>query len=256
MNIQGGFKVVEKFVKKNGPTILTWCGIGCFTAASVYTCFGTVKAVRKIDQEECKREKDGGTPMTRKEKVKLVWGYYVPSVLLVGGGTACVLTANHINLARIETLAGAYILSKDKLKEAEKKIDKIAGIETPKKLEDKWVEERNDLLPWEEAEHSGPRNRVLIKDAVTGRRFRATRAEVDKAVVEFNNWMLQNNTAYLNDFYDILGLENTEMGSHMRISNYDTGRILEIDWSWENNDQDIDEPILVFNTNSWGYVRD
>lgn len=194
--------------------------------------------------------------MTRKDKVKLVWPAYVPSVLLIGAGAACILAANHINLVRIETLAGAYLLSKDKLKEAEEKIDKLTGVETPKKLEDKWIEDRNDLLPWEEAELSGPKNRVLIKDAATGRRFRATRAEVDKAVVEFNNWMMQNGTAYLNDFYDILGLENTDIGRHMRISNHATGRLLEITWSWENNDQDIDEPILVFDTNSWGFVRE
>ena len=256
MNIQGGLKTLERFMKKNGPTILTWCGIGCFTAASVYTCFGTVKAVRKIDQEECEREASGGTPMTKTEKAKAVWPYYIPSVLLVGGGAACVLTANHINLVRIETLAGAYILSKDKLKEAEKKIDKLTGVENPKRLEDKWEVSRDDRLPWEEAELNGPRNRVLIKDDVTGRRFRATRAEVDKAVVEFNNWMMQNGTGYLNDFYDILGLDNTEVGSHMRISNHDTGRILEISWSWEDNFDDFDEPILVFSTSSWGFVQE
>ena len=255
MNIQGGLKVVEKFIRKNAPTILTWCGIGCFTAASVYTCFGTVKAVRKIDAEECYHETSGGTPMTRKEKAKLVWPCYVPSVLLITAGAGCVLAANHINLVRIETLAGAYILGKDKLKEAEKKIDKLAGVETPKKLEDKWSEERNDLLPWEEPELKASK-RVLIKDEVTGRRFRGTRAEVDKAVVEFNNWMMQNGYANLNDFYDILGLENSEMGSHMRISNHETGRLLEISWNWENNFDDIDEPILVFSTNSWGFVRE
>lgn len=253
MNIQGGLKVVEKFIRKNAPTILTWCGIACFTGASVYTCFGTVKAVRKIDAEECRRETAGEMAMTKTDKVKVAWPYYVPSVLLVGGGAACVLTANHINLVRIETLAGAYLLSKDKLKEAEKKIDKLAGVETPKKLEEKWSEERNDLLPWEEPELKTPK-KVLIKDAATGRRFRGTRAEVDKAVVEFNNWMMQNGYANLNDFYDILGLENMEIGRHMRISNHDTGRILEITWSWENNVDDIDEPILVFDTNSWGFV--
>lgn len=255
MNIQGGLKVVEKTIKKNLPTILTWCGIGCFTAASVYTCYGTVKAVRKIDQEECLREELESTPMSKKEIIGLVWPAYVPSVLLIGAGTACVLTANHINLVRIETLAGAYLLSKDKLKEAEEKIDKLTGVERPKKLEDKWIEERNDLLPWEEPELSEPR-KVLIKDASTGRRWRGTRADVDKAVVEFNNWMMQNGTGYLNDFYDILGLSTTDMGRHMRISNHATGRILEITWSWENNDQDIDEPILVFDTNSWGFVRE
>ena len=97
---------------------------------------------------------------------------------------------------------------------------------------------------------------MLIKDGTTGRRFRSTRAEVDRAIVEFNNYLLQNGTAYLTDLYDILGLERSDVCDHLRIDNRDTARILDVTWDWESNDQDIDEPMMVFMTDDWEYVRD
>lgn len=254
-------KGIGKFVEKNAPTILTWVGIGCFTGASAYSVYNTFKAANKIEREEVKREENCEHALTNGEKFKLVWKSYIPAVLLIGAGGAAVVTANHINLLRIEALATAYAASNGKVKELKEKLEKEMGIEKPVKgLHDHPVDKNRtndsvedpDTPPWDlpDTNFRRPRGqRVRVKDTITGRYFVSSIDDIEKAVNEFNKFAIAEGHGHMNDFYDFLGIDNSDIGNMLQFDVEKKGDTLEMQYDWETGPDD--GPMLTITSKGW-----
>lgn len=209
MNIKNFGIIVEKFVKENAPTILMSAGLGLFGGAIYETGKATVKSVRQVDTIEGAQ----GDLMTPKEIVKECWKNYIPAAGLTLGGTACIIGANHMNLKRIEALATAYALNKDKFKEYQDKVKEVLGEQKEYDIRDKIAQDHTDAQddnpPWmpcnELIENLASENLVTVRCGLTGKLFKSSSVLIDKAVNEFNSYLMEDHRESLSLFYDILG---------------------------------------------------
>lgn len=219
MNIKNFGIIVEKFVKENAPTILMSAGLGLFGGAIYETGKATVKSVRQVDKIEGAQ----GELMTPKEVVKECWKNYIPAAGLTLGGTACIIGANHMNLKRIEALATAYALNKDKFKEYQDKVKEVLGEQKEYDIRDKIAQDHTDAEddnpPWipcrELIENDEDKNRVTVRCGLTGKYFKSSAIEIDRAVNEFNESLNRGDREDLTLFYDLLdGMECGKAGEH------------------------------------------
>lgn len=208
-------KVVEKFVKENGPTLLMSAGLVSFGGAIYATGVATVKSTKDVieyNEEETEE-------LTPNEIVKREWKNYIPAAGLTAAGTTAIICANHMNLVRIETLATAYALNKDKFEEYQNKVKEILGDKKETKIRDEIAKDhaQNDNPPWmsQQLLENEQTDLVEVRDTWTGVRFKSTAQQIDNAVNEFNKYLIVDEKEDLNCFYDILGLENTKAGEAM-----------------------------------------
>ena len=234
--------IVEKFIKENAPTIMMACGIASFTGAVVVAVPATAKAVRDIDS--CEEE------LTKKEIVKREYVHYIPSMALAAAGTGLIVYANHMNLKKIEVLAAAYALNKDKFEEYQDKVKEVFGEKKEMSIRDKIAQDHidNDNPPWAPRPTLMENDRedwVEVRDTYTGVRFKATTEEIDRAVNEFNKYLMLDERMDLNGFYDILGLENTGSGENLvwKYSQLNGGCLMSIDPHYGRNA--AGKPVLV-----------
>ena len=163
---------VSKFLKKNQIAICA--GLGIFgTVAAVGTSIpATIKAVRVID----KATADKGSELTFGEKVKLVWKFYVATVLATAGS----VTANAIGGVKavkqisslattVSSLAAAHEVYKEDIRKA---LGKEKYEEVRKQIaEEKTKNVADDGLPFDLNRHDG---KLPCKDLQTGKWFWTT----------------------------------------------------------------------------------
>lgn len=240
MNLKNIGKIVERFIKENGPTLLMSAGLGFFGGAIITTATATVKSTRDVDA--CEEE------LTPKEIVKHEWKNYIAPMMLTTAGTACVICANHMNLVRIETLATAYALNKDKFQEYQDKVKEVLGEKKEMKIRDEIAKDhvQNDNPPWmsQQLFENEMSDLVEVRDTYTGVRFKSTSQRIESAVNEFNKYLIMDERIDLNGFYDILGLENTKAGESL-VWKYNAdkgGSLMSIDPHYDTRDG---KPVIV-----------
>lgn len=243
------FKIAKQFIKRNAPSLLTGISVGCLVSAVVTAVPATVKAVRMVDICNATREEENKAILTKTEIVKISWRYYIPTALLTVASGVAAITANHINLLRIEALATAYALQTDKVKALK---EKLQG----KELE----EERSspigfdDRPPWEDrtqpdATPVSQFDKVRCIETMTGRPFYSNRVDIERAINEFNRIAISEGSAYLSEFYELLGLEPCAIGDLMYVDVQHAGDQLRAEFRWEDYKG---QPMLVVDTaDSW-----
>lgn len=243
MNIKNIGIIVEKFIRKNGPTLLMSAGLISFGGAIYATGKATVKSVRDVDAME-------ETPSTG-EIVKAEWKNYIPAAILTVTGAGCVIGANHMQLVRIETIAAAYALNRKELDKYKGKVKELLGDKKASEIEDKIAQDRTDNLPpWEGQNRMptkiGPNGQQLFRciETLTGQTFWSNSIDIDQKVNEFNNWLIKDGTCTVNEWLDILGCEQVDktLGDLVWDCNAGHGDLLTITKHSTIRD---DEPVLV-----------
>lgn len=218
MNIIPALKMgamkVTGFLAKESPSILTGLSVaGVFTTA-ILSINATPKALILIETE--KRE-TGNTTLTKLEIVKIVWKCYIPPALVAFITAACIIGANSINHRRNAALASIYTITENALREYQKKVIDVIGENKEEKIRDEIAQDRldNDPLCRKEVIVTG-RGETLFYDALSGRYFKSDMESIRRLQNDFN-WSILNHEMYkpLNDFYEHLGLEGTEVGRIM-----------------------------------------
>ena len=118
--------------------------------------------------------------------------------------------ANTLNKQRQAALMSAYALLDNSYKEYKKKVEESYGEEASSHIreeiaKDKYVDEDIKV-------EDGKR---LFYDEFSGRYFESTTKDVIEAEYNLNRQMAYNGGAYLNEFYEFLGLEPIEAGSEL-----------------------------------------
>lgn len=194
-----------QFVSKNSPTILTSCSVAGTISTAVLAAKAHVKAMRVLDNQG---------PITTKEKIKLVWKYYVPPVAMGTVTIACSIGANCINLKRNAVLAGAYALAETSLKEFKDAAQEIVGEEKVKEIKDKIIDDKikeNPPSP-NEVRMLGD-DKTLCYDTYSGRYFTSTINDIKTAVNAVNTELFSELRISLNDMYYALGLSPVKLGA-------------------------------------------
>ena len=207
------------FLKKHSSTILTITA----TIGVVATSVATAKATTKANDILQKAKNDKKEELTKTEKIKLVAPSYIFPVIIGASTIACVVGANVLNRRQQAALASAYALLDTSYKKYKNKVKELYGEETYNNIIDEIAKEdikdvhisapevistyHQDL---DEADMGEPR---LFYDEFSRRYFETTFEKVLLAEYHLNRNFILRGCAALNEFYDFLGLENTNYGN-------------------------------------------
>lgn len=190
----------KQFWHRNGSTILTVLGGVGVLATSVMAVKATPKAMRLI--EEAKEEK--GDELTKWEIVKSAGPAYIPAGIVGAATVSCIFGANILNKKTQASMASAYVLLDQSLKEYKRKVVDVYGSEADQKIRTEIAKDHYDEKEFEEVEEDD--GKILFYDQFSRRYFRSTMEDVLKAEYNTNRQLAVNTGVYLNEFYEFLDM--------------------------------------------------
>lgn len=206
-------KDVRATMAKRSPEILIAIGIASAISATVLAVKETPKALKLIEEKKKAENKDELTPL---ETVKTCWKCYIPATVSTVVSVACLVSSNSVNAKRNAALATAYKLSETALSEyrdavvetiGEKKEQIVKDKVAEKKLEKNPVSQNNVIVT--------DRGTTLCYDGTSGRYFNSDMETIRRAENRINKQLLDDMYVSLNEFYDELDLEHTELGDQL-----------------------------------------
>lgn len=215
-----GLKKVSVALMKNSPSILTSLSVGGLITTVVMAVNATPKALDILNQEITDREVenygDRLPKLTTKEIVALTWKCYIPTALMGITTIACIIGSNSINLRRNAALVSLYSLADTTLKEYQAKVIETIGEKKESAIKEDILQDRIDKNP-------AGNNTVIITgkgdtlcyDSLSGRYFKGDIETIRRIQNDFNKDLLNEMYKPLNELYEELGLEGTELGRDM-----------------------------------------
>lgn len=209
------------FLKRNASTILTCAGGAGVIATSVMAVKATPKALALL--ENAKEEK--GEDLTKLETIKVAGPAYIPAVITGVSTIVCIFGANILNQRQQAALMSAYALLDNSYKDYKNKVQELYGENA-----DGHVREEIAKDKYEEDSYPLEDGKQLFYDDFSQRYFESTTEEVLRAEHEINRMLAVHYGIYLNEFYELLGLERTDYGDYL---GWSTGELVETCWySW------------------------
>lgn len=189
----------KRFLRGNSATILTYVGAAGVVGTAITTVKATTKAVKLIEE----RKYDKGEDLTKLEVVQATWSAYVPPMVFGVATISCIFGANILNKRHQASLASAYALANTSFKEYRNKLKELYGDEMDSEIEeaiyeDKYLESDNSIR--------------LFYDHYSQRYFESTMEKVQRAEYHLNREFIMKDYAYLNEFYELLGIPAVENG--------------------------------------------
>lgn len=197
-------QVTQQFIKKNASTILTCIGGAGVVATSVMAAKATPKAMKLI---EAKKE-EKGEKLTVLETIETAGMTYVPTVIIGAATIACIFGANVLNQRKQAALMSAYALLDNSYKEYKKKVDELYGEGSDQEIRDELAKDKYEHVEVNDGKR-------LFYDEFSERYFEATTEDVLKAEYELNRMLAQDSGIFLNEFYELLGLEPVNYGDYL-----------------------------------------
>lgn len=221
-------RLVERFVSKESPTILTAFGVTGLITTVVLAVKATPKALYIMDREYYSRESI--EPLTKIEIIKLTWQCYIPTFLSGGMTIGCIIASNHINLRRNAALLSLYTITTESLKEYQDQVVELLGKNKESNLRDEISQKKLDKDPLDNKQVIITGNgETLFYDSLSGRYFKSDIELLRRRINDFNATLLGELYQTLNEWYDIIQLEGTNMGRDVGWEANDG--LLEIIWS-------------------------
>lgn len=227
---------VSHFVSKNAPAILTGIGVSGVLTTTVLAVRATPAAVRDIQEAESERVE----PLTNLEKVQLTWLYYVPAGIAGCVTIVSIIGAQSLNAKRQSALLSIYALSEKALTEFKTKTEEIVGEKKTKQIKDEIAKDHLTGVPMVNSEvYITGRGEHLCFDSLSSRYFKGDIESIRKAVNDINQQCINDMSASVNDFYDMIGLPHTALGDEM---GWSTDNFLEIEYS--SHLSEVGEPCI------------
>lgn len=206
----------KTFLRKNSATILTCAGAAGVIATSVMAVKATPKAMMLLEEAE----KTKGEDLTKLETVKTVAPAYIPAAVTGVATIACIFGANVLNKRQQAAMTSAYMLVSNQYKEYKKKVDELYGEAAGIRVREEVAKDHYEETHVEEGKQ-------LFYDYFSERYFEATLFEVQRAEYELNRTMTTREYAYLNEFYELLGMEPFDPGYEL---GWSIGQCLDMYW--------------------------
>lgn len=248
-SVSNFFKNAQSLASKHSPEILTGIGIAGMLSTTVLAVKATPKALMCIEDAQYEKEES----LTATEKVKACWKCYIPAAVTCTSSIACLVGASSVNARRNAALATAYKFSEAALAEYKDKVIETIGEKKERTVRDKVSEKHVKENPVSKNEvFVTQKGDTLCYDHHSGRYFKSDIDKIKKAEIVLNKRMLTDMYVSLNEFYDELGLQHTDMGNDLGW-NIDHGII---DISFSSQIADDDTPCIVIDHNNpprYGY---
>lgn len=211
------------YIKKYSPVALSCIASVGVVVTAVVAVKATPKAVVKIHADSRKNHDGDPYAYTKKEAVASAWKCYIPAVAIGASTIACIMGANALNRRQQAALTSAYALVQNSYKEYKDKLKELYGEETHNAIVDSIMSEKckdvsistpgffmNSSLDF--GEGMEPEIIRTFYDSFSQRYFETTIEKVIQAEYHLNRNFMFAGTIPLNDFYEFLGLEKTELG--------------------------------------------
>lgn len=189
---------VQTFIKRNASTILSALGVAGVIATTVTAVKATPKAMEFVK----KAEEEKGERLSKWEKVNVAGVAYIPTALVGTATVACILGANLVSRRQQATLMSAYALLDRSYKDYKNKTNELYGDGACKQIREGIAKDK-----YTDDESSGDDGKELFYDFYSGRYFESTKEHVMRAQYEVNRSLFVNYAVGLNEYYDLLGLE-------------------------------------------------
>lgn len=206
------------FFKRNASTILTCVGGIGVVATAVVAVKDTPKAMQIIE----KKTEEKGEDLTTIEKIKVAGPVYIPAIAIGVSTLACIFGANALSKHSQASLVSAYALLDNSYKEYKKKVEELYGEGADARVKGEVVRDK-----YNETDVPREDEKQLFYDYFSERYFESTMEEVLKAEYELNRELHTKDYAYLNEFYDLLGLDHIQSGWDL---GWSTGALLSHYW--------------------------
>lgn len=242
MNLSHLAKICEKFVKDNSPTILTVIGVSGVAVTSYLTGRAAYRSVFKL-QEEAKTRQES---LTRRDVIKLIWKDYIPSAVCGVITASCIVGSTRIGVRRTTALAAAYTISEQAYAEYRDRVAETFGKGKERALRDQLAQDKVLDNPPKSVIITGGGD-ILSYEAFTGRYFKSDMETLRRAVNVVNDKLLKHDFAYLNDFYDLVGLPYTSVSDRL---GWESGRLMELEFSTVFSPEE--KPCICF---AYNYTR-
>ena len=253
MNNQIVFKLptrVWRYVSKHSPGILTGIGVAGMITTTVLAVKATPTALMLL--EDAMHEK--GDVLTPAEKVKVAWKPYIPAAVTGVASITCLIGASSVSAKRTAALAAAYQISETAMTEYREKVVETIGENKEKTVREKVNQQQIEKTPLVQSEVIETRKgSTLFLEPLSKRYFRSDLEKVRRAENVCNKQMLHDigGSISLNEFYDELGLEHTDLGDSLGWSSDDL-----IDLDITPGISKDDEPCLIighYNRPKYGF---
>lgn len=206
MNNQALQKMCNKsrlYLKRNSSTILTCIGAVGVVATAVAAVKATPKALRLLEMATDEK----GEELTKIEVVKVAGPAYIPSLVIGASTIACIFGANALNKRQQAALMSAYALIDNSYKEYQAKVREVLGEEADSQVKNEIVKKY-----YNEDDISVMDDKQLFFDFFSMQYFESTIEDVLNAEARFNDNFVMSGHAYLNDFYEHLGISRVNYG--------------------------------------------
>lgn len=239
-NVAKFFRSAQLAVSKHSPEILTGIGIAGMITTTVLAVKATPKALKLIEEE---KEENRVSKLTAVETVKATWKCYIPAAVTCTASVACLIGASSVSARRNAALATAYKLSETALTEYRDKVVETIGEKKEQAVRDAVAKEQTEKNPVGKSEVIiTQKGNTLCLDPLSKRYFKSDIERIKKAENELNRRMLHDMFGYVsvNDLYDELGLEHTDIGDEL---GWNVNQLIDIHISTQLASND--EPCIV-----------
>lgn len=209
------------FLKRNSSTILTCIGGVGVIATAVTAAKATPKAMALLDQAE----KEKSEELTTFEKVRTAAPAYIPAAVMGAATIACIFGANALNKRQQAALMSAYALLDNSYKEYKAKVTELYGEEANSEVKKEIAKDK-----YEEQKPATTGELQLFYDEFSQRYFESTTEKVLRAEYDLNRMLAECYGVFLNEWYDLLGIDTVDYGDFLGWSTYE---LVETTWmSW------------------------
>lgn len=216
------FMKSKKAIARKSPEIAVALGVAGFVGTVVLSVKATPKATKLMELEKKKKRNETGNrraKLTVRETIKTTWKCYVPAALLGCFSIGCVLSSATINAKRNAAIMAAYEMAKTTLREYKTVAVEELGVDKEKEIRQKVHQKMIDDDKVGTSASTIVLNgldEVLCMDVFSGKYFKSTQQDIDKAVNEFNRSLTYEMYGSLNDFYDLIpGIKRSKMGESL-----------------------------------------
>lgn len=225
-NVAKFIKSAQSAVVKHSPEILTGFGIAGMITSTALAVKATPKALQLI--EEAKKEKDTDV-LPPVDTVKVCWKCYIPAAVTGTVSIACLIGASSVHIKRNAALATAYKLSETALTEYREQVVETIGEKKEQQVREKVSQKQLEKYPVNPSEvYITGEGDTLFLEPLSKRYFKSDIEKIRKIENILNKQMIHDicGSVSLNEFYDELGLERTDIGD---ILGWNTEHLIEID---------------------------
>lgn len=210
LNFKGIIESIKDYAVDNKPELLTGIGIVCGITAGVIAVKATPKALQLLEEKKEELEVDT-LPVV--DTVKTTWKCYAPAMVMGGLSITCIVSASSMNAKRQAALFAAYKLSETALADYKEATVETVGERKEKDIRHAVAQKQVDRNPVVEQQVIlTEKGSTLCLDPLTGRYFKSDSEQIRKAENEINRRLNYDYYVSLNDFYELLGLETTDLG--------------------------------------------